>query len=71
MLCELTVADISYVGWAILMAFFAIVCGLRGDIRTKYDIEGDMVEDFFAFMLVYPLAITQLHEQVVLWRINN
>ena len=66
MLCEIGVDGIQYVGWAVLMGFFVISCGLRGDVRAKYDIEGDMVEDFFAMMLVYPLALMQMHEQVEL-----
>lgn len=64
MLVELAVDSISYVGWACLMAFFAFSGGLRGEIREEYDIEGNMVEDFFTMMLVYPLAISQMVTQL-------
>ena len=64
MLVELGVESISYVGWACLMAFFAFSGGLRGEIREMYDIEGNMVEDFFTMMLVYPLAISQMVTQM-------
>ena len=65
MICEVKVKAISYVGWAILLFFFAIGAGARGDIRRRYMLDGDMVEDFFALMLVYPLAIQAMHEQLV------
>jgi len=64
LICEIEVDKISYVGWALLMFFFTFGGGMRGEIRVKYDIEGDMVEDFFAMMLVYPITIMQMHEQV-------
>ena len=64
MLVELGVEQISYIGWACLMAFFAFSGGVRGDIREKYDIEGNMIEDFFTMMLVYPLAISQMVDQL-------
>ena len=65
MICEVKVDAISYVGWAILLFFFAIGAGARGDIRKRYKLDGDMVEDFFALMLVYPLAIQAMHEQLI------
>lgn len=64
MITEVEVNNISYVGWGVLMFFFVFGGGMRGEIRANYDIEGDMVEDFFAMMLVYPIAIMQMHEQV-------
>ena len=64
MLLELGVEQISYVGWACLMAFFAFAGGIRGEIREIYDIEGNMIEDFFTMMLVYPLAISQMVDQL-------
>lgn len=64
MLVELGVESISYIGWACLMAFFAFSGGLRGEIREEYDIEGNMIEDFFTMMLVYPIAISQMVTQM-------
>ncbi|XP_012556512.1 glycine betaine transporter 1 isoform X1 [Hydra vulgaris] len=54
----------KYIAYAVLL-FFCIFCGfLRGDVRERYNIEGDMIEDTFSFVLVYPIAIMQIHEQV-------
>ena len=64
MICEVKVEAISYVGWAILLFFFTMGAGARGDIRKRYKLDGDMVEDFFALMLVYPLAIQAMDEQM-------
>jgi len=64
MMTEVEVNNISYVGWGVLMFFFVFDGEMRGEVRTKYDIEGNIVEDFFAMMLVYPIAIMQMHEQV-------
>lgn len=64
MICEEVVADISYVGWAMLIAFFAYAGGVRGSVREEQQLQGNMVEDFFALCLLYPLAITQIWEQI-------
>lgn len=64
MLVEVDVDQIAYVAWSVLMAFFAFASSIRGEIREIYDIEGDMVEDVFAFVLVYPLAIAQMKDQI-------
>lgn len=64
MISEVAVEQISYVGWAVLMGFFAFATSVRGDLREKYDIEGNMIEDFFTMMLVFPLAISQMVDQL-------
>lgn len=64
MIVEIDVDQISYVGWAILMGFFAFGGSLRGEVREIYDLEGDLVEDIFSLVLVYPLAIAQLQDQI-------
>ena len=51
---------LAYIGWAILVGFFAYASGMRSNMRDKYGINGNMVEDFFAVMLVYPLAAVQM-----------
>ena len=43
-----------------LFAFFAYGSGIRLGIREKYGINGNMVEDFFAVMLLYPFAAYQM-----------
>jgi len=64
MLVELGVEQMSYVGWALLMAFFAFSSSVRGEIRELYGIEGNMIEDLFTMVLVYPLAISQMLDQL-------
>lgn len=63
LITSLEVRGISYVGWAILVFFFAFASGNRGEIRELYGIEGNIVEDFFAFVLLYPLTCMQISEQ--------
>lgn len=55
----------AYIGWAVLIIFFVFGSGVRTTIREKYDLEGNMVEDFFSFMLIYPLACMQVTEQLI------
>ena len=57
-------SGLAYLGWAILLGFFAYGAGLRANIREKYAIPGNMCEDFFAVMLLYPLATVQMEEHV-------
>ena len=50
MICEVTVEGISYVGWTVFLVFVVYGAGIRINMRDKYKIEGNMVEDFFASM---------------------
>ena len=61
---EPVVDGISYVGWTVLFAFFAYATAIRNAIREKYNIYGSMVEDFFAVMITYPFAATQMEHHV-------
>lgn len=60
MCLEPVVDGISYVAWTVLIGFFAYATAIRNAMREKYNIYGNMVEDFFAVMLVYPFAATQM-----------
>ncbi|XP_065667061.1 glycine betaine transporter BetL isoform X2 [Hydra vulgaris] len=64
MIGEVQVEGLSYVGWAVLVFFFVFGGSFRNKVREKYEIEGDMIEDIFCFVLVYPIAVMQIHEQV-------
>lgn len=65
LLClESVVAGLSYVGWAVLFGFFAYGTAIRNAMREKYNIYGNMVEDFFAVMLTYPFAAAQMEHHV-------
>ena len=59
------VKGISYVGWAVLFLFFAVATAIRTNIRVADGIHGNMVEDFFAVMLLYPFAAFQMDRHVM------
>eukprot|EP00794_Sanderia_malayensis_P003750 gene3750-4272_t len=63
MVVEVKVDGISYVAWAIFCLFIAYGTALRINLRSKYKIEGNMAEDFFAVLLLYPLACVQMYDQ--------
>eukprot|EP00112_Aurelia_sp_Birch-Aquarium-sp1_P019540 Seg4846.3 transcript_id=Seg4846.3/GoldUCD/mRNA.D3Y31 product="hypothetical protein" protein_id=Seg4846.3/GoldUCD/D3Y31 len=63
MICEVTVEGISYVGWTVFLVFVVYGAGIRINMREKYKIDGNMVEDFFAMLLLYPLATVQMWDQ--------
>ena len=60
MALEPAVEGLSYLAWAVLFAFFAYGTGIRLGIRERYGINGNMIEDFFAVMLLYPFAAYQM-----------
>ena len=55
---------LAYIGWAVLFGFIAYGTGIRANMRAKYDINGNMFEDFFAVLLMYPLAAVQMEEHM-------
>ena len=55
---------LAYVGWSVLFGFFAYGTGIRANMREKYGINGNMFEDFFAVLLIYPLAAVQMDEHM-------
>ena len=55
---------LAYVGWSVLFGFFAYGTGIRANMREKYGINGTMFEDFFAVLLMYPLAAVQMDEHM-------
>jgi len=66
MVAELVpVNGISYVGWAVLFLFFGVATAIRAGIRERYGVHGNMVEDFFVVMLVYPFAAFQMDQHVL------
>ena len=59
------VHGISYVGWAVLFLFFGVATAIRTDIREQDEIHGNMVEDFFVVMLLYPFAAYQMDQHTL------
>lgn len=58
MICEVKVEGISYVAWTAFLFFVAYGAGIRINLREKYQIDGNMVEDFFAGKLSLPCFIS-------------
>ncbi|XP_001640384.2 glycine betaine transporter 1 [Nematostella vectensis] len=58
-------AGLAYIGWSILMGFVVLGAGIRGKIRERYFIIGNMAEDFFAVLLLYPFAAIQMQEHMM------
>ena len=64
MALEPVVSAISYVAWTVLCAFFAYGTSIRYAIREKDHIYGNIVEDFFAVMVLYPFAAYQMEHHM-------
>ena len=58
------VSGICYVGWSVLFGFVAYGTGIRNSIREKYEIHGNMAEDFFAVMVLYPFTAYQMEHHM-------
>ena len=64
MILQVVDEGLMYVGWSVLFGFFAYGTGIRADMREKFGINGNMLEDFFAVLLSYPLAAVQMGEHM-------
>lgn len=63
--------DMIYIGWVVLMGYFAYVTAIRANIRRTYKIGGNMVQDFLIVMFLHPFAVDQLDRQVLYERTEN
>ena len=63
---EILEDGLAYIGWVVLCGFFAYVTGIRLRVRARYQISGTMSEDALAVVFLYPLAIDQTYEAVLL-----
>jgi len=64
MAVELNMQGMSYVAWSVFCMFIAYATGIRINLRSKFNIDGNMAEDFFAVMLLYPLSAVQMYHQI-------
>lgn len=62
---ELAVVGLAYVGWVILMGFFAYVVAIRVAVRQKHDIPGNIFQDFLLVVFMYPFAVDQMDRQMM------
>jgi len=63
-ICQVFDPALGYIGWALLFGFIAYGTGVRAHIREKYEINGNLAEDMFAMMLMYPLAAVQMEDHM-------
>ena len=61
---ELVVPNLGYVGLTIYFAFVAFCSKIRFNVRQRYNINGNLVEDFCASLFMYPCVAVQLYEHL-------
>ena len=54
---------VNNIGWALFIGFVVLAGRLRTKVRQHYEINGNSFEDV-ALMVIYPLTIVQMLEQV-------
>ena len=59
---ESVATNMGYVGLAVYFGFASYVASIRNDFRTQESILGNLMEDFFAGLLMYPCVAVQLDE---------
>ena len=61
MIAEAGHHGLAYLAWPCYIGFAIYGCGTRSAIREHFKIEeGNIFEDFFAVLLIYPLAAVQM-----------
>ena len=65
---ELVHTGLFYVGWTVYFFWATFASSIRIKMRTEYEINGNMVEDWFSVFLLYPAAAVQMdaHMEAVL-----
>merc|ERR1712097_117333 len=58
-----TDSDYAWIGWTFYMFMAFQLTFLRGAVRTQHNIYGNMFEDFFGAIVMYPNVVSQLHFQ--------
>lgn len=61
---QIVLPGLDYIGWTIYVGWATWCCGIRLTIRDKFAINGNMAEDFFAVLLLYPFAAVQLDDHM-------
>ena len=61
---ELVVPNLAYVGLTVYFGFVAYCTSIRAEVRQQSSINGNMVEDFFASLFMYPCVAVQLYDHV-------
>ena len=61
----------AYLGWTFFMFHVIQVTALRAATRESHGIYGNLLEDFFVCLVLYPFAVSQLHFQSMEAKQNN
>ncbi len=69
--CEAALPNLGYVGLSVYFCFVGYGTGMRIEMRQLYGINGNIVEDLFTFLFLYPCASVQLHQQLVNTPLSN
>lgn len=56
-------SDYAWLGWTFYIFFVFQLTYLRGSFRDAFNIYGNMAEDFFTTVMLYPMVVSQLHFQ--------
>ena len=55
---------LAYLGWAFFFGFVSYSTGIRCNMRQEFKINGNMAEDFFCILFLYPLATLQMADHM-------
>ena len=61
---ESIITNLAYVGLAVYIGFVGYCMSIRSEVRRQYGISGNMVEDFFSALLMYPCVAIQIYEHI-------
>jgi len=50
-------------GWLMYLIFVSIVAKTRRDLRDKRNVYGNIIEDLFATMTMYPFTLAQMEHE--------
>jgi choline-glycine betaine transporter len=56
-------SNYAWLGWTFYVFFCFQLMYLRSTVRETYNIYGNMFEDFFTSIMLYPMVVSQLHFQ--------
>ncbi len=63
-LCDFAHEGLFYVGATIYFFYATFATGTRIQMRTEYGIEGNMLEDWFALLIIYFMAAIQMDQHM-------
>ena len=61
----------AWLGWTFFLFHVLQITSLRATVRESHGIYGNLLEDLFTCLCIYPMAVSQLHFQVQEPKANN